>query len=66
MLVLQHQRNSRALKGDLDTIALKALSKPPQNRYATADAFAQDIERYLGGEAVLAQPETLGTAPENS
>jgi serine/threonine protein kinase len=49
---------ARALKGDLDTIALKALSKPPQNRYATADAFAQDIERYLAGEAVLAQPES--------
>jgi serine/threonine protein kinase len=49
---------ARALKGDLDTIALKALCKPPQNRYATADAFAQDIERYLAGEAVLAQPES--------
>src|SRR5258706_1247490 len=48
---------ARALKGDLDTIALKALSKPPQNRYATADAFAQDIDRYLVGRAVLAQPE---------
>jgi serine/threonine protein kinase len=49
---------ARALKGDLDTIALKALSKAPQNRYATADAFAQDIERYLAGEPVLAQPES--------
>jgi eukaryotic-like serine/threonine-protein kinase len=49
---------SRALHGDLDSIALKALQKQPGARYATADAFAQDIERYLAGEAVLAQPES--------
>jgi serine/threonine protein kinase len=47
---------SRALKGDLDSIALKALQKHPDARYTTADAFAQDIGRYLSGEPVLAQP----------
>src|SRR5579862_1867834 len=52
------QRLARSLKGDLDTIVLKALSKQPSQRYASADAFAQDIERYLNGEAVLAQPES--------
>ncbi len=52
------KRLARGLKGDLDTIVLKALSKQPAQRYATADAFARDIERYLGGEAVLAQPES--------
>jgi serine/threonine-protein kinase len=49
---------ARALKGDLDTIVLKALQKQPEARYATADAFAQDIERYLKGEPVLARPES--------
>jgi hypothetical protein len=49
---------SRALKGDLDSIALKALSKAPQERYLTADAFAQDIENYLRGEVVRAQPKS--------
>ena len=49
---------SHALKGDLDTIVLKALGKQPSQRYASADAFAQDIERYLSGEAVLAQSES--------
>jgi serine/threonine-protein kinase len=52
------KRLARSLKGDLDTIILKALSKQPSQRYATADAFSRDIERYLSGEAVLAQPES--------
>jgi serine/threonine-protein kinase len=46
------------LQGDLDTIILKALQKNPRQRYATADAFAQDIERHRKGEPVLAQPES--------
>jgi len=46
------------LRGDLDTIVLKAIQKEPQARYATADAFAQDIERHLSGQPVLARPES--------
>ena len=53
------KRLARMLCGDLDTIVLKALQKPPSQRYATADALAQDIERYLRGEPVLAQPESV-------
>lgn len=49
-------RLASRLEGDLDTIVLKALHKQAERRYATADAFAQDIERYLAGEAVLARP----------
>jgi serine/threonine-protein kinase len=47
----------QVLTGDLDTIVLKALKKLPAERYATADAFAQDIEHFLKGEVVLARPE---------
>jgi len=53
------QRLGRGLRGDLDAIILKALSKQTQDRYASADAFAQDIERHLEGQAVLAQPESV-------
>jgi len=49
----------KALAGDLDTIVLKALKKQPAERYATADAFAQDIDRHLRGEAVLARPDSV-------
>jgi serine/threonine protein kinase len=45
----------RQLAGDLDTIALKALAKMPGERYATADAFASDIARYLHGDPILAR-----------
>ena len=48
----------RALRGDLDTIVLKALEKRPDERYATIDALADDIERYLRHQPVLARPDS--------
>lgn len=51
-------RLARELKGDLDTIVLKALKKRPEERYATVDAFAADLRRYLAGEPVLARPDS--------
>lgn len=50
---------ARALKGDLDTIVNKALQKSASKRYATAMAFAEDIQRHLRGEVVLAQADSL-------
>ncbi len=50
---------ARELRGDLDTIVLKALQKEPGRRYSTVDQFAEDIVRHLGGRPVLAQPDTL-------
>ncbi len=49
----------RSLRGDLDTIVLKALKQRPEDRYATAAALADDIERHLAHEPVLAQPDRL-------
>ena len=48
----------RVLRGDLDVIALRALKKNPDERYATVNAFADDIVRYLSGRPVLAQPDS--------
>jgi len=44
------------LKGDLDRIVLKALEKHRKRRYASADAFAADVNRYLNCEPVYARP----------
>jgi serine/threonine protein kinase/tetratricopeptide (TPR) repeat protein/TolB-like protein len=46
---------SRALRGDLDAVALKALSKEPRRRYRSAAEFADDISGYLSGQAVTAR-----------
>ena len=51
-------RLRRRLRGDLDTIVLKALKKSPGERYATADALAADIERHLADEPVHARPDS--------
>ncbi len=48
----------RSLRGDLDTITLKALKKQPEERYSTANAFAEDVARYLDGRPVLARPDS--------
>lgn len=42
----------RQLGGDLDTIVLKALQASPADRYASADAISEDIERYLDGDPI--------------
>jgi eukaryotic-like serine/threonine-protein kinase len=51
---------ARALRGDLDTIVLKALKREAAERYATAAALADDIERHLQQRPVLARPDSLG------
>jgi len=50
---------ARALRGELDAILAKALKRDPAQRYATAEALAADIERYLRGDVVLARPDSL-------
>jgi serine/threonine-protein kinase len=41
------RRLRRRLRGDLDSIVLTALETSPERRHASAEAFAEDIERYL-------------------
>jgi tetratricopeptide (TPR) repeat protein len=43
------------LKGDLEFILLKALRKDPQERYATVEQFAEDLEAFLESRTVRAR-----------
>lgn len=49
----------RSLRGDLDTIVLKALQKRPEERYETVNALAEDVERHLSDRPVLARPDAF-------
>jgi len=44
----------RILRGDLDSIVLKALAKEPADRYGSVEEFSADIGRYLEGRPVQA------------
>ena len=46
----------RALRGDLEVILLKALEKDRERRYQSVAALAEDIDRYLAGQPILARP----------
>jgi eukaryotic-like serine/threonine-protein kinase len=53
-------RARRAIEGDLDAIALMALRKEPERRYASVDALARDITQHLDEQPVQARPDSLG------
>jgi tetratricopeptide (TPR) repeat protein len=48
----------RRLRGDLDTIVLKAMQKNPTRRYASVVEFSEDVRRHLDGLPVAARPDT--------
>jgi len=52
------RRLSQQLRGDLDVIVATALQKQTARRYATAEAFAQDINHHLAKEPIAAQPDS--------
>ena len=45
-----------SLPQDLDWIVMKALEKDPDRRYATVHDLAQDLQRHLTDEPVIARP----------
>jgi len=53
------RRRARALSGDLDNIILKTLNKQPEQRYASVEALAQDLRRYLDGQPVQARAQSF-------
>jgi serine/threonine protein kinase len=51
---MEPARLARLLRGELDWIAIKALEKDRNRRYATANDLARDLERFLAGVPVEA------------
>jgi serine/threonine protein kinase/tetratricopeptide (TPR) repeat protein len=56
---LQPAELRRRLRGDLDTIVMKALRKECDRRYGSVEEFSEDIERYLAGMPIRARRPTI-------
>ncbi len=57
---IEPARLARLLQGELDWVVMKAIDKDRTRRYATANGFARDIQRYLADEVVEARPPSRG------
>ena len=52
----ERRRRAQRLRGDLDTVVMKALAEKPENRYPSVEALAEDLRRWLAQRPVLAHP----------
>src|SRR5262249_33825454 len=53
---IESKKLTGLLRNELDWIVMRALERDRARRYETANGFATDMLRYLGGEAVQAHP----------
>jgi serine/threonine protein kinase len=53
------RRLNQAIPAELETIVLKAMAKSPDERYATAQALADDLRRFLEDQPIHARRPTL-------
>ncbi len=51
---------SRVEWADLDVLCLTAMNKDPERRYRSVEGLIRDIDHYLKGEPLEAQPDTIG------
>ncbi|MCA9213957.1 MAG: protein kinase [Planctomycetales bacterium] len=51
----------RSIPDDLETIVLRSLTKEPDGRYATADALADDLERFLARRPIHGRRDSVIT-----
>ena len=51
----------RSIARDLSAICEKCLEKDPADRYSSAHALREDLQRFLNGESVTVRPAGLGT-----
>ncbi|MFB3429789.1 MAG: protein kinase [Phycisphaerales bacterium] len=49
----------RSIPAEVETIVLRALAKDRDRRYQSAGELARDIQRYLGGQPILARSDSL-------
>ena len=57
---MEPNRLMALLRGDLDSIVMKAMEKDRNRRYETANGFARDVQRFLADEPVEAQAPSIG------
>lgn len=56
---VKNRADLQAMRGDLDTILLKSLEKSPDDRYQSVAALAEDIDRFLTKQPIVARPPSV-------